>query len=87
MGSEFPHSGALGLLLQSGQIREARTWLSRSKPAEPEYQEARRQLRSRGGSRVRPQTGPVEERADTRSAPTYGFETVMTVPSLSPSVS
>jgi arylsulfatase A-like enzyme/predicted TPR repeat methyltransferase len=42
---EFPHSGALGLvLLQAGHRDEARGWLARSRPSEPEYAEARRAL-------------------------------------------
>jgi Flp pilus assembly protein TadD len=42
---EFRHSGALGLvLLQAGRRDEARVWLARSLPSEPEYEEARRAL-------------------------------------------
>lgn len=42
---EFRHSGALGLvLLQAGRRDEARVWLARSRPSEPEYDEARRAL-------------------------------------------
>ena len=42
---EFPHAGALGLvLLQAGHRDEARAWLARSRPSEPEYAEARRAL-------------------------------------------
>ena len=42
---EFRHSGALGLiLLQAGRRDEARVWLARSRPSEPEYEEARRGL-------------------------------------------
>jgi arylsulfatase A-like enzyme/Flp pilus assembly protein TadD len=53
-GSAFPHSGALGLiLLQLGRPDEAAPWLSRSGPAEPEYEEARRQL-ARLGPASRP---------------------------------
>jgi arylsulfatase A-like enzyme/Tfp pilus assembly protein PilF len=41
----FPHAGALGLvLLQAGRGHEAREWLARSRPSEPEYTEARRAL-------------------------------------------
>jgi arylsulfatase A-like enzyme/Flp pilus assembly protein TadD len=42
---EFRHAGALGLvLLQVGRRDEARAWLARSGPSEPEYTEARRAL-------------------------------------------
>ena len=42
---EFPYAGALGLvLLQAGHRDEARVWLARSQPSEPEYAEARRAL-------------------------------------------
>ena len=42
---EFRYAGALGLvLLQAGQRDEARLWLGRSQPSEPEYTEARRSL-------------------------------------------
>jgi Flp pilus assembly protein TadD len=41
----FRYAGALGLvLLQAGQRAEARSWLTRSQPSEPEYAEARRAL-------------------------------------------
>jgi choline-sulfatase len=44
-GPAFPHSGALGLILvQLGRGKEARPWLARSAPSEPEYAEARRAL-------------------------------------------
>jgi len=43
--AEFPHAGALGLvLLQAGHRDEARVWLARSRSSEPEYEEARRAL-------------------------------------------
>jgi len=46
---EFRHSGALGLLLlQAGRAGEARPWLARSQPSEPEYAEARRALATLG---------------------------------------
>jgi arylsulfatase A-like enzyme/Tfp pilus assembly protein PilF len=42
---QFRYSGALGLvLLQAGHRDEARVWLARSQPGEPEYAEARRAL-------------------------------------------
>jgi arylsulfatase A-like enzyme/Tfp pilus assembly protein PilF len=42
---EFRHAGALGLvLLQAGRPDEARVWLERSRPTEPEFTEARRAL-------------------------------------------
>jgi choline-sulfatase len=42
---EFRYAGALGLvLLQAGQRAEARSWLARSQPSEPEFAEARRAL-------------------------------------------
>lgn len=45
----FRYAGALGLiLLQAGHRDEARIWLARSRPAEPEYAEARRALASLG---------------------------------------
>ena len=41
----FPHSGALGILLaQLGEREEARVWLSRSRPGEGDFAEARLQL-------------------------------------------
>ena len=44
-GAAFPHSGALGLILvQLGRGEEARPWLARSAPSEPDYAEARRAL-------------------------------------------
>ena len=52
MGAAFPHSGALGLILvQLGRGAEARPWLARSGPAEPEYAEARRALAALGSAR------------------------------------
>ena len=46
---EFRHAGALGLiLLQAGHRDEARQWLARSHPSEPEYAEARRALSTLG---------------------------------------
>jgi Tfp pilus assembly protein PilF len=46
---EFRHAGALGLiLLQAGHRDEARAWLARSRPSEPEYAEARRALAKMG---------------------------------------
>jgi Flp pilus assembly protein TadD len=51
MGAAFPHSGALGLILvQLGRGAEARPWLARSGPAEPEYAEARRALAALGSA-------------------------------------
>ena len=44
-GAAFAHSGALGLILvQLGRGEEARPWLARSAPGEPEYAQARRAL-------------------------------------------
>ncbi len=41
----FPHAGALGILLTDlDRPAEARPWLARSRPAEPEYAEARYRL-------------------------------------------
>jgi predicted Zn-dependent protease len=41
----FPHSGALGILLaRSGRPEEARPWLARCRPHEPEFAEARLEL-------------------------------------------
>jgi Flp pilus assembly protein TadD len=46
---EFRHAGALGLmLLQAGHRDEARAWLARSRPSEPEYAEAQRTLAKLG---------------------------------------
>ena len=51
-GAAFPHSGALGLILvQLGRGEEARTWLARSAPGEPEHGEARRALAGLGSGR------------------------------------
>jgi len=48
---EFRHSGALGLvLLLAGHQAEARVWLARSRPSEPEYEEARRALAKLGAA-------------------------------------
>jgi choline-sulfatase len=45
IGPQFPHSGALGLMLvELGRPDEARSWLARSAPAEPEYAQARAAL-------------------------------------------
>ena len=44
-GEEFPHAGALGILLaQAGRNAEARQWLARSRPGEADHAEARRTL-------------------------------------------
>ena len=44
-GPAFPHSGAVGLILvRLGRTEEARPWLERSAPSEPEHAEARRAL-------------------------------------------
>jgi choline-sulfatase len=44
-GDSFPHSGALGLiLLEMGRRDEARAWLARSGPGEPEHSAAKRAL-------------------------------------------
>jgi arylsulfatase A-like enzyme/cytochrome c-type biogenesis protein CcmH/NrfG len=44
-GAAFPHSGALGLILvQLGRGEDARPWLARSAPSEPDYAQARRAL-------------------------------------------
>jgi predicted Zn-dependent protease len=44
-GAQFAHSGALGLILvELGRPAEAREWLARSAPSEPEHAEARRSL-------------------------------------------
>jgi choline-sulfatase len=52
LGAGFPHSGALGLILvQLGRRDEARPWLARSGPAEPEFAEARRALAALGSGR------------------------------------
>jgi tetratricopeptide (TPR) repeat protein len=49
-GAAFPHSGALGLmLLELGRPGEARPWLERSGPSEPEHAQARRALSALGG--------------------------------------
>ena len=42
---EFPHAGALGVLLfDAGKAGEAKPWLVRSRPREPEFSEARLRL-------------------------------------------
>ena len=44
-GDAFPHSGALGLiLLEMGRRDEARPWLARSGPGEPEHAAAKQAL-------------------------------------------
>jgi choline-sulfatase len=48
-GPKFGHSGALGLILvELGRRAEAREWLARSGPSEPEHAEARRALAALG---------------------------------------
>lgn len=44
-GDAFPHAGALGLVLaRLGRAEEARPWLARARPTEPEFAEARLEL-------------------------------------------
>ena len=44
-GSRFPHSGALGLMLvELGRPEEARPWLARTAPSDPDYARARAAL-------------------------------------------